>query len=419
MTNLLSHQKGHRITEEFLASQCADGVKKVRSVLIELRDRGYVYRSKERDRYPKGTKNAAGKDISGALGPYTWWVTDKPEVIATILAKYAEEQRTANVEAELSAPVDEAGVALDPTAGETPGRDNMPNGEVVPTSENSEGDQGDALPPQAAGSDDQAKQGKTAARDNRPITTGGSGSSLEDQPQKTRGKKNTGGTLPPDPQREQPPTGTADDEATSPNLGARQGGHQQGDHKRAPREVAISPNFEGDDDTVNEFARLLWWTNQKATQTSLVTRAYRALVAATAKDKMQPLVNEHQAQGAGLVEARDAARRALLGAAFEAAAAEAGVQLLITWKSAAPAEPEPVPDLAKVRASRATPAAVDVDLDRAARIAEIRAAAGVPRGRHYDEVLRNAPRAQEGPVARPGASGASLHNGHSERRATG
>jgi hypothetical protein len=84
--NMAGHREGFTITEEFLARQSTDGVKTVRPLLGELRATRYIYRSAERTRYPAGTYKAAGKDISGALGPYTWFVTDKPEEMAIILA---------------------------------------------------------------------------------------------------------------------------------------------------------------------------------------------------------------------------------------------------------------------------------------------------------------------------------------------
>jgi hypothetical protein len=163
--NMASHREGFTITEEFLARQSTDGVKTVRRLLGELRAAGYVYRSAERTRYPAGTRNAADKDISGALGPYTWFVTDKPEEIAIILAQYAAE---------------------------TAGRNNRPDGQVVtgnkPGTERTEC----TLPTGAAGSPDQDEQGAPAGGDLRPVTTGGSGSSIEHQAQKTTEKTNGG-----------------------------------------------------------------------------------------------------------------------------------------------------------------------------------------------------------------------------------
>lgn len=91
--NLASHRPGFVITEEFLASQSTDGVKAIRATLLELRQAGYVYRSEERTRYPKGTKNSKGKDISGALGPYRWFVTSNPDEVAAILARSHQEQQ--------------------------------------------------------------------------------------------------------------------------------------------------------------------------------------------------------------------------------------------------------------------------------------------------------------------------------------
>ncbi|HEX3781460.1 MAG TPA: hypothetical protein VHX38_17510 [Pseudonocardiaceae bacterium] len=163
--NMASHREGFTITEEFLARQSTDGVKTVRRLLGELRAVGYIYRSVERTRYPAGTRNAAGKDISGALGPYTWFVTDKPEEIAVILAQYATE---------------------------TAGRDNQPAGQVVPSDLPATDRTKHALPAVSADSADQGEQGACAGGDWRPGTTGGSGSSIEDQPQKTMKKTNGG-----------------------------------------------------------------------------------------------------------------------------------------------------------------------------------------------------------------------------------
>lgn len=197
--NICSHRQGWVITEEGLASQCTDGVKKIRTQLLELRERGYVYRSQERSRYPAGSTNAAGKDISGALGPYTWFATDKPDEIAVILARYAKEQRAANL------------------ADKTAGQDLLPLGEVVLTSASDEVREQGSLPPKTAGSPDQAKHTSSPGRGNVPKwpvvptredtlfsevdTTGQNGSSIEDQLKKTNTENETGGTLPPDPRR--------------------------------------------------------------------------------------------------------------------------------------------------------------------------------------------------------------------------
>jgi hypothetical protein len=163
--NMASHREGFTITEEFLARQSTDGVKTVRRLLGELRAAGYIYRSAERTRYPAGTRNAAGKDISGALGPYTWFVTDKPEEIAIILAQYANE---------------------------TAGRDNRPDGQIVPGDEPGTEGTKRVLPADSAGSPDQDELGTRAGGDLRPVTTGGSGTSIEDQAQKTIEKTNGG-----------------------------------------------------------------------------------------------------------------------------------------------------------------------------------------------------------------------------------
>jgi hypothetical protein len=159
--NMASHREGFTITEEFLARQSTDGVKSVRRLLIELRAAGYIYRSPERTRYPAGTRNAAGKDISGALGPYTWFVTDKPDEIAVILAQYAAE---------------------------TAGQDKLPVGEVVPTVRTATDSADGGLPAGSAASVDQGEQGVSARGDLRPRTTGVTGSSKEDHPEKTNEK---------------------------------------------------------------------------------------------------------------------------------------------------------------------------------------------------------------------------------------
>jgi hypothetical protein len=168
--NMASHREGFKITEDFLASQCTDGVKAIRAILLELREAGYVYRSEDRERYPKGTVNAKGKDISGALGPYRWFVTDRPDEIAVILTQYAQEQHAANTAAD-----------------ECADQDYVPDGQVVMTSENDESPDSDdspALPPATAASDDQAKHGQTAGHHLRPKPPVGSGSTKEDQPKK-------------------------------------------------------------------------------------------------------------------------------------------------------------------------------------------------------------------------------------------
>lgn len=133
--NMASHREGFTITEEFLASQSTDGVKTVRRLLGELRAAGYIYRSAERSRYPAGTRNSAGKDISGALGAYTWFVTDKPDEIAVIVAQYASE---------------------------TAGGDNRSAGQVVPgTAPAADAAEG-ALPAVSAGGADQDEHGVCA-----------------------------------------------------------------------------------------------------------------------------------------------------------------------------------------------------------------------------------------------------------------
>jgi len=148
--NLASHRAGFTITEEFLSRQATDGVKTMRRLLVELREAGYVYRSPERTRYPAGTRNDAGKDISGALGPYQWFVTDKPAAVARILARYRKE---------------------------TAGQHYRPSGEVVDGVQPVDNPD---LAAHRAGSADLGERGVSAGGDNRPVTTGGLGRSLED-----------------------------------------------------------------------------------------------------------------------------------------------------------------------------------------------------------------------------------------------
>lgn len=176
LADMMSHKNGFVITEETLAARCMDGVKTIRTCLRRLRAAGYVYRG-ERLRYPAGTRNGDGKDISGALGPYRWYVTDKPEEIAIILSRYAKEQRAINLAAE---PVCAA-------------QDYRPEWDVVLTSDDTEpvdnstvtGD----LPAERAGSDDLGKQGQSAAQDYRPRTTALKGRTKEDQAEEDQEEK--------------------------------------------------------------------------------------------------------------------------------------------------------------------------------------------------------------------------------------
>lgn len=162
---MASHREGFTITEEFLTRQSTDGVKTVRRLLGELRAAGYIYRSTQRARYPAGSRNTAGKDISGALGPYTWFVTDKPEEIAVILAQYRAEAA---------------------------GQDHRPDRQPVVTSRSSAREPRAVQPAAAADSPDLEEQDVPAAADLRPLTTGGSGSSIEDEAQKTTSNTNGG-----------------------------------------------------------------------------------------------------------------------------------------------------------------------------------------------------------------------------------
>lgn len=166
LVDMMSHAKGFVITEQSLASRCADGITVVRTCLDRLRALGYIYRGK-RTRYPKGSKNAKGKDISGALGPYQWYVTDKPEVIAAILEQVAREQQ----------------MAISSAAQETAGQDKGPFSEVVPTSANAEPVDNPDLPQDSVGSDDLRKQGVSADQHNLRFTTSVNLSTKEDQGQ--------------------------------------------------------------------------------------------------------------------------------------------------------------------------------------------------------------------------------------------
>lgn len=75
---LLNHDADQAVAEDSLASAGAGGRKAVRAALAELHEAGYVRRGEHRSRYPSGTTNAAGKDISGALGPCGWTVAGEP-----------------------------------------------------------------------------------------------------------------------------------------------------------------------------------------------------------------------------------------------------------------------------------------------------------------------------------------------------
>lgn len=166
LVDMMSHKKGFIITEQSLANRCADGITVVRNCLERLRALGYIYRGK-RTRYPKGTKNSAGKNIGGALGPYQWYVTDKPDVIATILLQVAREQAAFIAECEQ----------------ETAGQDYRPKPEVVATSANAQPVDNPDLPQVSVGSSDLGEQGVSAAHDNLRFTTSGNLSTKEDQPE--------------------------------------------------------------------------------------------------------------------------------------------------------------------------------------------------------------------------------------------
>lgn len=173
--NLASHRADFAITEGFLASQCADGVKAIRRTLQELRAAGYLYRG-ERLRHPQGTRNAAGKDISGSLGSYKWYVTDKPDEVAEFLKRYREERPDG-----------------DPHFA---GQDRVPKRPSVVTSDDTDAEpvdnstDGSSLAAETADSDDQGKDPKTAGHYCRPKPPGGTGTALEDDREKTIGEKN-------------------------------------------------------------------------------------------------------------------------------------------------------------------------------------------------------------------------------------
>lgn len=84
--NMASHKQGFRITERLLTQQGKDGVAAIRAGLEELREAGYIYRG-ERLRHPSGAVNAKGRSVAGALAGHVWFVTDKPDEIATILKR--------------------------------------------------------------------------------------------------------------------------------------------------------------------------------------------------------------------------------------------------------------------------------------------------------------------------------------------
>jgi hypothetical protein len=159
----MSFAEGWKITEEELARHCTDGEKSIRSGLVELRELGYVYRGR-RSRYPAGTRNHKGKDISGALGPYEWFWTDKPDEIAAILEQYAKDQRAAYADPEPA------------------GEDYLPETEVVPSG----AVDNPGLPPERAASADQGKGTIPPGRNNLPRSRALKGSTKEDQPRENQ-----------------------------------------------------------------------------------------------------------------------------------------------------------------------------------------------------------------------------------------
>lgn len=170
--NMASHRQDFTITEEFLASMGTEGVKAIRAALHELRQAGYVYRG-ARMRYPHGSVNAKGKDISGALGAFEWYVTDKPEEVAAILERYAAEQR------------DQLDI--------TPSHDNMPQGKLVLTSKNNDlstTNPEPSLGAETADSIDQEKSHNTPGKNKLPKPPVGCRSTREDYPQKTSHPEN-------------------------------------------------------------------------------------------------------------------------------------------------------------------------------------------------------------------------------------
>lgn len=187
LADMMSHKNGFVITEESLAKRCRDGVKTVRQCLRRLRAQGYIYRG-ERTRYPAGARNKDGKDISGALGPYRWYVTDKPEEIASILKQYAREQRALNLAAEHDSAAE----------------DYRPDWEVVPNSDDAQPVDNSDLAAERAGSPDQAEPDIGAAQDYRPVTTVLKGRTKEDQPQEDQEEKQEGLACGSDPGRAAP-----------------------------------------------------------------------------------------------------------------------------------------------------------------------------------------------------------------------
>lgn len=229
LADMISHKNGFVITEESLAARCKDGVKTVRQCLKRLRAQGYVYRG-ERMRYPAGSRNKAGKDISGALGPYRWYVTDKPDEIANILKQYAREQRALNLAAEHIPAV----------------QDYRPEWEVVPTSDNGNpvdnSDLGGDLEAEQAGSRDQAEHRESAAQHNRPVTTVLKGRTKEDQPEEDQVEEQGGLACGSDAGRaalgrtEEPSSATAVDGPARPEF------VDQPQTAREPIDALVAPN---------------------------------------------------------------------------------------------------------------------------------------------------------------------------------
>lgn len=88
--NLASHKRGFEITEDLLLRQGRDSKDSIRSGLRELCAAGYVYRGERRKR-PAGTKDTKGRSIGGTLGPYPYFVTDRPDEVAKILEQNEKE----------------------------------------------------------------------------------------------------------------------------------------------------------------------------------------------------------------------------------------------------------------------------------------------------------------------------------------
>lgn len=173
--NLLSHKPGFPITLDLLLSQSSSGKDSTQRALESARKAGYAYRG-ERVRYPQGTKNKNGKDISGALGPYQWSFTTDPDKIAKLRAKYAAE-------------ADEPDYSGNPA--QVPTRDNTGKFTTAGFPQQSEPDAG------SPHKSSPAQTGVSAGQHKRGNTTGSDSADLRRRGEKTNRKKTS---TPPAPQ---------------------------------------------------------------------------------------------------------------------------------------------------------------------------------------------------------------------------